>query len=50
MSIQGRQKIIKAAGVEPDELELQVASELFNLEVIVISQLIKVRKDSSIIF
>ena len=29
----GRQKIIKAGGAEPDEFEAQVAQELFNLEV-----------------
>lgn len=29
-------KIIKAGGAEPDELELSVAQELFNLEVSVL--------------
>ena len=29
----GRQKIVKANGAEPDELEAQVAQELLNLEV-----------------
>lgn len=29
----GRQKIVKAKGVEPDEFEALVAQELFNLEV-----------------
>ena len=30
----GRQKIVKAGGAEPDELEAQVAQELLNLEVL----------------
>lgn len=29
----GRQKIVKAGGAQPDELESQVAQELLNLEV-----------------
>jgi hypothetical protein len=29
----GRQKIVKANGAQPDELEAQVAQELLNLEV-----------------
>lgn len=33
MSFAGRQKIVKAAGAEPDEFEATVAQELFNMEV-----------------
>jgi hypothetical protein len=33
MSAPGREKVIKAAGAHPSELELAIASEMFNLEV-----------------
>lgn len=33
MSLSGRDKIVKAGGAAPSELELTVANEIFNLEV-----------------